>query len=242
MLNGAAKSARVPNAYLFVGPDDRSLLNEALNFTRTLNNRDEDAAKIDAGIHPDILVVSPQGTSVKIDAVRDLTAFTRFGPAYAPWKIVVIHRADRMTEEAANAFLKTLEEPVRNVLFILTTSRENRVLRTIVSRCQKLYFDDGQAPDDAGALDLAEKLRKAPGNDIVSLFRLSDELVSLDDAGDSLSFAVSSMRRSMGDRPDSRSILALKEVFRAIRALELHGNKRLTMDNMLLSMREAYSN
>lgn len=218
------------------------MLDEALDFARTLNNRADDVAKINGGTHPDLFVASPDGSSIKIDAIRDLTRFTRYGPSYAPWKIVIVDRADRLTEEAANAFLKTLEEPVPGVLFILTTSRENKILRTIFSRCQRLYFDEAEASGDAQIEELAEKLLAAGGSDLVSLFKLSDELASLDDPAGSLSSAVTAMRATMGKIPDGRAMVSLRSVFRALRALELHGNRRLTIDNMLLSFKEAYSN
>lgn len=181
-------------------------------------------------------------SSIKIETIRDLTRFTRYGPDSAAWKIVIIDRADRMTEEAGNAFLKTLEEPVRNVLFILTTSRENKILRTILSRCQKLYFEEGDAIADPQSRELADKLVSAAKGDFASLFRLSDELSSLDDVGGALNDAIAARRLAMGDSPDGRDILLLKPVFAAIRALELHGNRRLTIDNMLISMKGAYSN
>ena len=65
-------------------PHDRSLLDEALNFARTLNDRKEDVARIDGGTHPDVLVLPADASSIKIETIRDLTRFTRYGRPIPP--------------------------------------------------------------------------------------------------------------------------------------------------------------
>jgi DNA polymerase III delta prime subunit len=236
ILMNAAKLGRVPNAYLFSGTDANVLLNEALTFASSLNNSEEDRRKIAGGIHPDVLVVSGQTATIKIDQVRELTSFTRNGPSLAEWKIVIIDRADRMTEEAANSFLKALEEPAGNVLSILTTTRENKILRTIFSRCQKISFQEEKSIDDPEALEIAGKLHSVPQMDIPALLEFSEELSSGEDLENKLRSALSAYRESMtaGSRED---FISMKSVFHAIGSLERHANKRLAMDNMLLSMK-----
>ena len=91
--------------------------------------------------HPDVLWLSPQGSAViKIAQVRDLLGIIPYPPLEARVRTVVIEPADAMNVEAANALLKTLEEPPSSTRFILITSRPDALLSTIRSRCQAIHF------------------------------------------------------------------------------------------------------
>lgn len=91
-------------------------------------------------LHPDVQVIDPDGATVKIEQIRALEADAALVPYEAQWKVFIIDRAERMTEQAANALLKTLEEPARGTVFILLTSTVSALLPTIVSRCQIVTF------------------------------------------------------------------------------------------------------
>ncbi len=91
--------------------------------------------------HPDVLWLSPQSSAViKIAQVRDLLGIIPYPPLEARVRTVVIEPADTMNVEAANALLKTLEEPPSSTRFILITSRPDALLSTIRSRCQAIHF------------------------------------------------------------------------------------------------------
>ena len=125
--------------------------------------------KISRGQHPDVLLVlpvpsslkpdeigsliqeksqQPYGTiaftkpsSISIKAVRELQKILSYAPFEGKRKVAILSDADKMTLDAANAFLKTLEEPPPETLIILTTAKIHALLQTVLSRCQKLRFD-----------------------------------------------------------------------------------------------------
>jgi DNA polymerase-3 subunit delta' len=96
--------------------------------------------KIAASQHPDLHLVAPDGTFIKIDQIRDLQKELAFRPFEAQKKTCIIEAAERMNPAAANAFLKTLEEPPGNALLILLTANIGNILPTILSRCQRISF------------------------------------------------------------------------------------------------------
>jgi DNA polymerase-3 subunit delta' len=149
-LKGAIVSGRVAHAYIFSGPEGVGKLTAAMAFARALvcsNNTSGDGCgqcsgcrKVSAGAHPDVHVIRPEGSTVKIAQIRQLTAGLQFGPATGRWTVRIIDGADKMTVEAANALLKTLEDPLPGVIIILVTGRPQAVVPTILSRCQHMYF------------------------------------------------------------------------------------------------------
>ncbi len=226
ILSGAAASGRIPNAYLFVGADTEKLLAEAASFAKSLN-----CASCD------LLILNSGGKSIKIDEIRQVSQFVRFGPAASKWKVIILSGADLMTEEASNSFLKTLEEPLDNVLFILTTVRESKILKTIASRCQKLMFDNEKPEADESVNDLAEKFMKIEEMSVPQLLAASEELSVDPDLEGKLNSALYAYRRRIGPAPEKR-MLAAREMFNALRAIERKGNKRLALDAMFLSLKE----
>ncbi len=109
---------------------------------------------------PYVQILFPQATSISIEAIRDLQRSSSFKPFEGRYRVAIISQADRMTNEAGNAFLKTLEEPPAQTLFILTTARLHRLLPTIISRCQQLRFDPLSEADIEEAL--ARRLQVDP--------------------------------------------------------------------------------
>jgi hypothetical protein len=95
---------------------------------------DADARSI---AHPDLKWIAPEGSVLRVDEVRTLAEFAIGTRQSAPCKVGVVESADLMNLNAANALLKTLEEPPADTYLILTTSRPGRLLPTIVSRCQQ---------------------------------------------------------------------------------------------------------
>ncbi len=89
-----------------------------------------------AGTHPDLRWVEPQGNSIKVDQVRDLTRQLVLAPLESPWQVAVLDQFEAATPGAANALLKTLEEPPPSVVLALLAQQAEALLPTIVSRCQ----------------------------------------------------------------------------------------------------------
>ncbi|MCD6320609.1 MAG: DNA polymerase III subunit delta' [Candidatus Desulfofervidaceae bacterium] len=149
-LKNAIRQERLATAYLFTGIDGIGKSTVALNFAKVLNClslREGDACekclnckKINAGTHPDVLFIQPEGQSIKIEQIRKVQHSLSFKPASARKRVVIINDADLMTAEAANAFLKTLEEPPLNTILILIAQHKSQLLPTIISRCQVVIF------------------------------------------------------------------------------------------------------
>jgi DNA polymerase-3 subunit delta' len=115
--------------------------------------------KINSGNHPDVSVVGPEGDGgqITVSAVRALEETLSFKPFEGRWKVAVIDDADRLNQSAANAFLRTLEEPTPQSVLILVSSRPEVLLPTIRSRCQKIYFSP--LPVDAMSDYIRENMR-----------------------------------------------------------------------------------
>ena len=114
--------------------------------------------------HPDLSLVEPLPESkrrvIKIEQVRELIRRVPFPPIEAAFRVVILDPADGLGEEAANALLKTLEEPSSRTRFLLLSSRPDAVLTTIVSRCQRMAF--GRLSDDEVRRGLVERLGATP--------------------------------------------------------------------------------
>ncbi|WP_256201305.1 DNA polymerase III subunit [Thermoanaerobacter thermocopriae] len=90
--------------------------------------------------HPDVFFIEPEENSIKVDTIRYITNEINIRPYEANKKIFIIDQADKMTVSAQNAFLKTLEEPPLYGLFILIASQQQKLLPTIISRCNIVRF------------------------------------------------------------------------------------------------------
>lgn len=96
----------------------------------------------------------PNAAQIKIASIRDIKKNAAMSAAQNGVRFVIISEADQMTDEAANAFLKTLEEPNGDLKLILTTSRREQLPQTILSRCQQLYFPALSDDEIADALEV----------------------------------------------------------------------------------------
>ncbi|MDX9719947.1 MAG: DNA polymerase III subunit delta' [Myxococcota bacterium] len=114
--------------------------------------------RVEQELHPDVLFLRPEGASLLIKQIRDMQAGIAFNPFEARMRVVFIEEAHTLMEAAANALLKTLEEPTGKTIIILITDRPQQLLPTIISRCQVLRF----APFDVPALISFLSAREIP--------------------------------------------------------------------------------
>ena len=149
VLRSAIKSNRTAHAYLFAGPEGIGKRTTAISFAAALNcETNGDSAcgecrscrKIAEGNHPDIVFVEPDGRFIKIEQIRNLSRITDFAPYEGRMRMFVIEQAEAMNINAANALLKTLEEPSDRTMLVLISSTPQKLLPTILSRCQKITF------------------------------------------------------------------------------------------------------
>lgn len=150
ILQGMVRRNRVPSALLFSGDTGIGKKLTALTYAKVLNclaPREDDCcdtciscSKIDTGNHPDVRYVEPENGEIRIEVVREIIGSLAFRPFEGRAKVVIIDDADAMNVAAANAFLKTLEEPPAQSLIILVSSRPDRLPETVRSRCVRVRF------------------------------------------------------------------------------------------------------
>jgi len=138
LLDNAQRNGRMPHALLFAGAPEDGTHKLALWLADSLNGAR--AATLGGLRHPMCRVLQPSSKirTIAIDAVRSVEPFLALRAAEGDTKLVIIDEADRLLDEAANAFLKTLEEPPQQTLIILMSAMPNRLLPTILSRCVRL--------------------------------------------------------------------------------------------------------
>ena len=163
ILLRALSSQHVAHAYLFSGPDGIGKRMIALAFARALLCENGTSCggcsaciKVDHNNHPDIHLLNADDSSIKIDQIRALQQELSLRPLEGSYKICLIDGAEYFTIGAANALLKTLEEPQPGTLIILLTNRPEKLLPTIRSRCQHLPFS--RLPKQQLAAILKQKL------------------------------------------------------------------------------------
>jgi len=142
--NGADKTQGMTHAWLFTGPPGSGRSNAAIAFAAALVCKDSGCSKCNdcmstiTGSHADVELIKTEGLSIKIDEVRELISRASWAPSVANWRVVVIEDADRLTDSAANALLKVIEEPGLRTVWLLCAPTLTDVLPTIRSRCRHL--------------------------------------------------------------------------------------------------------
>lgn len=158
-LRASIASGRVSHAYLFTGPAGSNKTAAAYAFAQAILCKDhgcrtcDDCRRIERRKHPDVHFYTPEGAQgYLIEQIREIVSGVSLAPIRAMGKVYILDRVDLLGVSAANAFLKTLEEPVEGVTFILLGRTREAVLPTIVSRCQVVPFRHIPAREAAGIL------------------------------------------------------------------------------------------
>lgn len=235
-LRQALEQQRISHAWRFAGPPGCGKETVAAGLARHLLLEDDPAGKVffDEGVHPDMLAVEvPEGkTMIGVEQIaREMNPWLFTRPARARRRVVIIREADRLSIPAANALLKTLEEPPDYAVLILI-SEQDGMLETIVSRCQDLRFM--ALPDEAMrellirrgiAPELAQALTKVAAGNAQAALELAegDKLAEYEQRSLSLCAALAAGPRI--------------EVFRAAEALE---KDPLLLNFMEIMLRDFY--
>jgi len=169
LLRSALRYNRVGHAYLITGPAQIGKTTLARTFAQALNCTAADPTGRPCGVcractliaaekHPDVRLVTGETSgrgkvTLKIDQIRELNQILNLTAAEARYKIAIIEQFDTANASAANAFLKTLEEPPHNVILILTATDAETLLPTIPSRCRTIALRQVPAQDIQDALE-----------------------------------------------------------------------------------------
>jgi DNA polymerase-3 subunit delta' len=141
-----AQTQEMTHAWLFTGPPGSGRSSAAIAFAQALicsNNgcgtcSDCNAAKTSG--HPDVEIIRTEGLSIKVEEIRELLTRVAWAPSMGGWRVVMMEDADRLTESAANALLKAIEEPGTRTVWLLCAPTLHDVLPTIRSRCRHLQL------------------------------------------------------------------------------------------------------
>ncbi len=146
-LSKMLASGQIPHALLFTGPRGAELDEAAKQFAIDLVGKYP---------HPDIHDYYPEGKTGMhpISVLRQLAIEVGFVAYQAPWKLFIIHEADRMLPTSGNALLKTFEEPTEKTVIVLLSHHPEKILPTILSRCQKIDFPTSQEKPKHKILDI----------------------------------------------------------------------------------------
>lgn len=258
-------SDRLGHAYLLVGPEGAGKASVARWTARRLlcNRRrqtDDGVVSCDAcdvctaverGTHPDVHVLRADGESITIDAVREWTTALRRTSLFAGWKVGIIEGAEELTEAAANACLKAIEEPTPRTLILLTVPNRRQVMATIASRCalvtcrrvpladlETALLERGASSVEARAI--ADAADGRPGIAMTLLqnpeyrqeaeaFQQAARATISGSSTDRLRRVDALLRDRASDRSAaSKSVLKLVEVFRALGRQQLQSARSVT--------------
>ena len=224
ILEGIVRSDRVAGAYLFLGPPDVGKKENAEAFARILECKKQDK-----------IVIGPSGVSLKIDAIRELQTWVKYGPSASRYLLVIVEKADSLTDQAAAAFLKTLEEPAPGVVFVLLAEREDKIPATIASRCQKIIFSEKRVDwKPERSLDpFYAELRNINKKGALELLQLSAKLGKEKERIEELLYELSYFaRHELWDTRSARIILD------TLRYIKRRANLKLALDVMCLKLGE----
>ncbi|MFN3228328.1 MAG: DNA polymerase III subunit delta' [Asticcacaulis sp.] len=257
-VRDALENGRFHHAWLLCGPEGVGKATFAYRLARYLLSRtrdaafgplgvspeDADARLIAARAHPDLLVLDREGDdgkmarSITVDAARGVAGFFSQTPSRSAWRVAIVDAVDDMNVNAANALLKTLEEPPPRGVLFLVSHQPGRLLPTIRSRCRRLGFAPwpeadvadflrtGAGLDPASASALAAMAHGAPGRGLslyargaLSLEAIAASLVegTLKDPAELLSQS----DKFRGAEGAARFVLLLERILEALRALSL---------------------
>ena len=148
LLKQIINTNNIAHSYMFVGKESTGKFLFAKEFAKAILcinekkpcNVCKSCIEFNTHNNPDFNILEPEGNSIKIDQIRELTKKVYEKPVVSSRKVYIINDSNYMTKEAQNSLLKTLEEPPEYVTIILITSNDNLFLLTIKSRCTKISF------------------------------------------------------------------------------------------------------
>ena len=281
-LENAIKIGKISHSYLFIGTEGIGKKQVALEFSKALLclngnscNLCKSCIEFKTQNNPDFNIIEPDGNTIKIEQIRELQKKVAEKPIISNRKIYLIDGCDKMTKEAQNCLLKTLEEPPEYVIIILIGTNESAILSTIKSRCTLIHFQnitDEQISmylkEHMGITLKDELLLKACGGSIGKAIELKDkeeQYVEIQKLIQNLSntdmiqifknaqmlyknkeeiyniFQYINTLLLIYSKKDVRYTDCVQVVENAKKRLQSNANYDMTIDNMLIQMKEKLS-
>lgn len=259
LLKKAAELGKTPHALLFYGQAARGKRALALDFIKLLNCEHENfemrpclvcrACKdIEKNAHPDLTIVEPEESKeIKITQIRDLQNSLSLKAYSAPFKTAIIDKAHLLNQEAQSAFLKMLEEPKGNSLFILISEYPEMLLPTILSRVERMRFYSspvpGKSAKDQEAIDEITRLIR---ENLLSRFQYakimadgSNDLKSILDIW--LSYFRETLLGVISGKSSEYPIMKLRKILKTIQDISFlisttNVNNRLALEVLMLEL------
>ncbi|MDP2910427.1 MAG: hypothetical protein Q8N58_01410 [bacterium] len=243
-LKKSVELGKLPHALLFYGQEKIGKRDFAIEFAKFFVNQD-----ITKGTCPDFILIEPENDNIQISQIRNLIQKLYFKPYSAEHKLAIIDKADSMTQEAQNCFLKFLEEPSDKSFLILITAYPNMLLPTILSRVQKIRFFSNQERELNN--QLVSDLIKISDSDLADRFKYAKD-VSKENLKEILDTWLIYLRKALifkvsDSQPGDKSGLAdsspekLKEIIKQIQSTQFllsttNINSKLALEILLIKL------
>ncbi len=236
-LTNAISSGLISHAYLFYGPRGSGKTTIARLFAKAINcqnrkkgdfepcNQCFSCKEISEGRAVDLIEIDA-ASHRGIDEIRDLREGIKFAPTRLKYKVFIIDEAHQLTKEAANALLKTLEEPPSHAIFILATTEIHKMIPTIISRCQRFDFRKLTVPEILKKLEIICQKEK------IKIEKAALELIaqnaqgSMRDAESLLDQVFTSFDKKEVKLEDVKSLLGVVEVKKIAEFVEMVFSKK----------------
>lgn len=252
LLLQTAQRGELHHAVILHGPSRPALAELALQIAKALNctnktSGDDCAAcqRIERRIHPDVHFIEVAGERklISIEQIRDLVGDATLRPYEGRTKVFIIDPADALSPSGSNALLKTLEEPTRDTVFIMTSRSPDLLLPTIRSRSQSIFVGGEETVDDELASFIREGLaRFASNRDGTSLLAIAAAVSSRDDLSDSIALLGTILCDAAAGRVEKveldadRLLAAADGTMAALRWLTVNADARLMVEQALAAL------